>query len=163
MITFGYTTKIFQMKTSLRWNPHNVMHIKSLVRKRSHPIFNLFFLHLLRGRREVEPSRLQSDSRSSVHAARSMLNPWPPASTQIGSAALEISASTLTSCWRMPLQTLTPSFFYPLGWRPLPPTGPLCNCRGTLFTFCYAGLPRSFLCWYSHHLPAVEKGAHKSH
>lgn len=142
---------LFKIKMSLRRNPHNVIHLKQLVRQHSHPIFNLFFLHLLRGRREVEPSRLQSNSRSSVHAARSMLNPRPSASTHIESAALAFSPSTFTPQWQMSSQTLLPPSFYPLGWRPLPTPltphlsmGPLCNCRGTLFTFCSASLPRSF-------------------
>lgn len=97
------------------------MHIKQLVIKHSHQIFNLFFLHLLRGRREVEPSRLQSDSRSSVHAARSMLNPRPPAPTHIESAALVFSPSTFTPRRQMPLQTLTPSFFLSIRTKATPP------------------------------------------
>lgn len=102
------------------------MHIKQLVRKRRHPIFNLFLLHLLRGREEVEPSRLQSDSWSSVHAVRSMLNPWPPPPPR----KLNLRPSNLVR----PLSLLTGecpcklSLLHsvcPLGWRPLPtPTSP---------------------------------------
>lgn len=121
---FGITAKMFKIKMSLRWNPHNVMHIKQLVRTHSHPIFNLFFLHLLRGWREVEPSRLQSDSRSSVHAARSVLNPRPPASTHIESTALAFSPSTLALQRRMPLQTFTPSFFLCIRMKAYPPHPP---------------------------------------
>lgn len=156
---------MLKIPISIRQKPHNVVHIKQLVRQHSHQIFSSFFLHLLRGRRAVEPSQLQSDSRSSVHAARIMLNPRPPASTHIESPALAVSPSAFTLRWQMPLQTLTPSYFLSIRTKATPPPhlsmGPLCNCRGTLFTFCSAFLPRSFLGWYSHHLPAAEEGAHK--
>lgn len=158
----GYLEMLQRWKILFRLEPHNVVHIKQLVRQHSHQIFSSLFLHLLRGRREVEPSQLQSDSRSSVHAARIVLNPRPPTSTHIESSALAVSPRR-----QMPLQTLTPSHFFSIRTKATPTThthlsmGPLCNCRGTLFTFCSAGLPRSFLGWYSHHLPAAVEGAHK--
>lgn len=98
-----------------------MLHIKQLVRQHSHQIFSSLVLHLLRGRREGEPSRLQSDSRSSVHAARILLNPRPPASAHIESSALAVSPTDFTPRWQMPLQTLPPSFFSSIRTKATPP------------------------------------------